>query len=402
MMNAEKGQVLSDRAVWLLAASCGVVIANIYYNQSLLVDMARSIDPGVQDIGLIPTLTQVGFSLGLLFLLPLGDTVERRGLIVRMASALCVFLLLATFSPNLAMLCVSSLLIGVMATIAQQIIPFGAQLAGPARSGKVVGTLMSGLLLGVLLARSVGAVVSAHAGWRVMLGVAAVATAGTVIVLRRALPLAAPKATLPYPQLLQSLWHLIKTQPVLRQSSMMGAMFFASFSVFWSTMALLLEGAPFHYSGDIVGLYGLVGAAGILASPMSGRMADRGEGRKVLWGAGVLAVAGYIVLRASGHSGIGIAAGVVLLDMGVWGAQTANQHRIFAIAPEARSRLNSVYMVCYFAGGAFGSAVGSIAWRLGGWHAVTWVGGILAAVPLLVLATSAREVGSPVHSANRA
>jgi predicted MFS family arabinose efflux permease len=401
-MSAEKGQVLTDRGVLLLAACCGVVIANIYYNQSLLVDMARSIDPGAAAIGLIPTLTQVGFSLGLLFLLPLGDTVERRGLIVRMASALCVFLVMATFSPNLTMLCISSLLIGVMATIAQQIIPFGAQLAGPGRSGKVVGSLMSGLLLGVLLARAVGAVVSAHAGWRVMLGAAAVATAIAVVILRRELPVAAPKANLKYGELLWSLWELIKTQPVLRQSSMMGAMFFAAFSVFWSTMALLLEGAPFHYSGDIVGLYGFVGAAGILASPIAGRMADRGAGRIVFWASCVLAVVAYLVLGASGHSGIGIAAGVVLLDLAVWAAQTANQHRIFAIAPEARSRLNAVYMVCYFAGGAFGSAVGSIAWRLGGWHAVTWVGGILAAIPSLILVMSGRTVLRAASSASRA
>lgn len=389
-MNIEKSQRLTDRAIFMLAACCGVIIANIYYNQSLLVDMARSIDPGAKEIGLIPTLTQVGFSLGLLFLLPLGDTMERRSLIVRMASALCVFLLMATFSPSLVLLCISCLLIGVTATIAQQIIPFAAQLAGPDRSGKVVGTLMSGLLLGVLLARAVGGVVSAHAGWRVMLGVAAVATAATVFVLRRALPVATATATLTYGELLRSLWGLIKTQPVLRQSSMMGAMFFASFSVFWSTMALLLEGAPFHYNGDMVGLFGFVGAAGILASPIAGRMADRGAGRTVLWSAGVLAVAGYVVLGISGHSAIGIATGVVLLDLGVWAAQTANQQRIFAIAPEARSRLNSVYMVCYFAGGAFGSAVGSVAWRLGGWHAVTLVGGVLAAIPSLVLAMSAR------------
>jgi predicted MFS family arabinose efflux permease len=401
-VNAEKGQVLTDKTVLLLAACCGVVIANIYYNQALLVDMARSIDPDAKAIGLIPTLTQVGFSLGLLFLLPLGDTVERRGLIVRKATALSAFLLMATFSPNLIMLCLSSLLIGVMATIAQQIIPFGAQLAGPGRSGKVVGRLMSGLLLGVLLARAVGGVVSAHGGWRVMLGVASVATAGAVIVLRRSLPVAAPTAAMPYPHLLRSLWQLVKTQPVLRQSSMMGAMFFAAFSVFWSTMALLLEGTPFHYSGDIVGLYGLLGAAGILASPVAGRMADHGAGRKVLWMASILAVVAYFVLGFSGHSGIGIAIGVVLLDLGVWAAQTANQHRIFAIAPEARSRLNSVYMVCYFAGGAFGSAVGSVAWRLGGWHAVTWVGGILAAVPSLVLALSARRKVVAANAAGHA
>ena len=401
-MNAEKGQVLTDRAVMLLAASCGVVIANIYYNQSLLVDMARSLDPSAKAIGLIPTLTQVGFSLGLLFLLPLGDTMERRSLIVRKAALLCVFLVMATFSNSLVMLCISSLLIGITATIAQQVIPFGAQLAGPGRSGKVVGTLMSGLLLGVLLARAVGGVVSAHAGWRVMLGIASVATAITVFILHRALPKAEPKANLKYHHLLQSLWHLVKTQPVLRESSLVGAMFFGAFSVFWSTMALLLEGAPFHYSGDIVGLYGFVGAAGILASPIAGRLADRGAGRKVLWGASILAVAAYIVLHFSGHSGIGIAAGVVLLDLGVWAAQTANQHRIFAIAPEARSRLNSVYMVCYFAGGAFGSAIGSLAWQLGGWHAVTWAGGLLAAIPSLVLARSARRTARGAIASNHA
>jgi predicted MFS family arabinose efflux permease len=307
-----------------------------------------------------------------------------------MAMALSVFLVMAMFSPNLLVLCVSSLLIGTMSTIAQQIIPFGAQLAGPARGGKVVGTLMSGLLLGVLLARAISGTVAAHAGWRAMFGLAAVVVALFVVVLRRALPVAEPTTTLRYPQLLASLWHLVKTQPVLRESAAMGAMFFAAFSVFWSTMALLLAGPPFHLNGDVVGLFGLVGAAGVIASPVAGRMADRGGSRTVLWSACGLVLVSYVVLGLFGRSISGLVVGIVLLDLGVWAAQTTNQHRIFAIAPEARSRVNTVYIVCYFAGGAFGSAAGSAAWSFGGWHAVTWVGGLLAIVPSLLLIRGSR------------
>lgn len=390
-MAGERHHELGKGTILFLASACGVVVANNYYNQAMLADIAKELDPIGNHIGLVPTLTQVGFSAGLLFLLPLGDRVERRRLIVGMAAALCIVLLGAALSPNLGILCVSSVLIGAMATIGQQIIPFGAQLAGPARAGKVVGTLMSGLLLGILLARVVGGAVSAHAGWRVMFGIAAVVVGVFVVFLRGALPLASPTTTLSYPRLLASLWSLVRTQPVLRESSAMGAMFFAAFSVFWSTMALLLEGPQFHLNGDAVGLFGVVGAAGVVASPVAGRLADNGGGRKVLWGACALAVVSYLVLGFSGKSIGGLVAGVILLDLAVWAAQTTNQQRIFAIAPEARSRLNTVYMVCYFAGGALGSAAGSVAWRYGGWIAVAWVGGLFAAVPSLFLALGVRS-----------
>jgi predicted MFS family arabinose efflux permease len=394
-MADDRHQELDGATVFLLACACGVTIANIYYNQSMLVDIAATLDPGARYIGWVPTLTQVGYSLGVLFLLPLGDRVERRGLIVKMASSLTVFLLLAMVSPSLTMLCIASLLIGSTSSIAQQIIPFGALLAGPKRGGKVVGTLMSGLLMGILLARALSGAVSAYAGWRAMFGLAAVMVAVFTIVLRRRLPLANPTTTLAYPKLLASLYTLFRTEPVLRQSATMGAMFFASFSVFWSTVAFLLESPPFNLKSDAVGLFALVGAAGVIASPVSGRLSDSGRGKLVLWGSCGLAVASYVVLGLFGGSLIGIVVGVLVLDLAVWAAQTANQQRIFAIAPQARSRINTVYIVFYFAGGAVGSAVGNIAWQHGAWHTVAIAGGILSALPgVILLLSSGRSSAS--------
>jgi predicted MFS family arabinose efflux permease len=379
------GDLTRSRLV-LLAAACGAAAANIYYNQPMLGAIAGGLRAQRQAIGLVPTATQVGFALGLLLLLPLGDRIERRRLILAMTALLCVFLLAASLAPSLITLAVASLLVGSMASLAQQIIAFGSQLARPAEQGKAVGSLMSGLLLGVLLARTLSGFVTAYLGWRAMFLVAALIMSAMIAILARSLPARRPLSDLSYPRLLRSLLSLVRAQPVLRESSAIGAMLFGAFSAFWSTLALLLEGPPFHLHSAAAGLFGLVGAIGAMAAPVAGRLSDRGHSRRVLWVSGLAVTLAFVILGVFARSLAGLVAGVILLDLGVWAAQIANQQRIFATSPEARGRINAVYMVCYFAGGATGSALGSFAWNRGGWPRVALVGGLMASISLAVLA----------------
>ena len=385
-MHDEQGQTLGRGRLLILAAACGAAAANIYYNQPMLGDIARTLGARGGAIGLVPTATQIGFALGLLFLLPLGDRLQRRSLILTMSASLSVFLGLAAVAPSLAVLAVASALLGSVASMAQQIIAFGSQLAGQANRGKAVGSMMSGLLLGVLLARTLSGTVTAFWSWRSMFGVAALLMVAVTAVLSASLPKLKALTDLPYRGLLGSLWTLVRTDRVLREASLIGAMLFGAFSVFWSTLALHLEAPPLHFHSGVAGLFGLLGASGVLAAPMAGRAADRGRGHAVLWASCASVAVAFAVFAIGGMSLAGLVAGVILLDLGVWSAQIANQQRIFATRPAARGRVNAVYMVSYFAGGAGGSALGTQALSHGGWGLVSLAGGAMGCAALLALA----------------
>ncbi|CAG9223028.1 Uncharacterized transporter YgaY [Paraburkholderia sabiae] len=368
----------SDRSLrgllLLLATIAGVSVANIYYNQPLLDDFRKSFPQSASWIGVVPSVTQLGYAAGMLLLAPLGDRFDRRRLILLQIAGMCIALLCAAVAPNLSVLVFASLAIGILATIAQQAVPFSAELAPPSQRGHAVGTVMSGLLLGILLARTAAGFVGQYLGWRAVFGASIVALIVLAVVILSKLPHSKPTSTLGYGKLIGSMWHLVVELRGLREASLTGAALFAGFSLFWSTLALLLAGAPFHYGPQAAGLFGIVGAGGAMAAPIAGKFADKRGPRAIVTLSIALAAISFVVFAVSGTSLVGLVIGVIVLDIGVQAAQISNQSRIYALKPEARSRVNTVFMVCYFIGGAAGSAVGAFVWPLFGWVGVSIAG----------------------------
>ena len=366
----------------LLALIAGVSVANVYYNQSLVESLRTSYAAEAAWVGAVPAATQLGYAAGMLFLAPLGDRFDRRRIILLQTAGLVLALVVAALAPTLAVLAAGSLAIGVLATIAQQAVPFAAELAPPAERGRAVGTVMSGLLLGILLARTAAGFIAQYFGWRAVFAASVVALLALAAVVILRLPKSRPTSTLPYGRLLASMWHLAVELPGLRHAAFTGAALFAGFSAFWSVLTLLLAGPPFHLGPQAAGLFGIVGAAGALAAPFAGRSADKRGPRAVITLSIVLVAISFVALGLSKTSLLGLAIGVVILDIGIQAAQVSNQARIYALKPEARSRVNTIYMVCYFTGGAAGSALGALAWRSFGWTGVSAAGFAFALIAM--------------------
>jgi predicted MFS family arabinose efflux permease len=376
-----------------MAAACGISVANIYYNQPLLTQMGGAY---------LPVYTQIGAGLGMFLFVPLGDMFERRRLIVLVSTATALAAILTALSPNLALLSAASLLLGLTSIVPHLILPFAAQISAPSERGRVVGTVLSGLLIGILAARTVSGFLGAALGWRAVYWIAAALMLTLAFTLGRQLPKSEPTASLTYPQLLASLATLIKKQPLLREASLIGGLLFGAFSVFWATLVYRLAAPPLHYGSRTAGLFGLVGVAGALAAAAVGRIADR-KGPRYTVGIGiVITAASYVVFAVTGTTLWGLIAGVILLDLGVQAAHVSNQTRIYSLIPEARSRLNTVYMVTYFLGGSAGSALGAYGWKLARWNGVCASGLLLS-----LLALAIHKVGQAVppassHGASRA
>ncbi|WP_375742925.1 MFS transporter [Corallococcus interemptor] len=383
---------LRPSLVWLMAVAGAVTVANLYYNQPLLGDIGRTLGADGSALGLVPTLTQVGYAVGMLFLVPLGDSLERRKVILLLCGCVGVALVAAGLAPSLNVLVAASFAIGVTTVVPQMIIPFAAQLAAPSERGRVVGTVMSGLLIGILLSRTAAGFVGTHLGWRTMFFVAAGLMGVTGAVLRFTLPSQPPVASMPYPRLMRSLIHLARTEPVLRLHALLGGLTFGAFSAFWATLALYLRSLPGHYDAQVAGLFGVVGVAGAAIAPLVGRFADRGVGRRINALAIAVLLASFGVLWLWGHSLWGIALGVVLLDLGAQANQIANQARVYSLRPDARSRLNTLYMVTYFVGGAAGAWAGMEAWTRAGWPGVCAVGAGMSLTALVVVLWSGRRL----------
>lgn len=368
-----------------MAAAAGLSVANLYYHQPLLGEIGRTFHASDRALGLIPAFSQVGYALGLLFIVPLGDSLERRRTIVVMTALVSLALMAVALAPDMPWMVIASGVVGVTTVVPQLLVPLAAHLAPETQRGRVVGTVMSGLLIGILLSRTASGLLGVRFGWRAMFWIAAALMLLLVVVLRLTLPSQPASSTLPYPALLRSLGSLVREEPLLRLHSLLGALTFGSFSAFWATLALYLQSMPEHYGPQVAGLFGVVGVAGAIAAPLVGRYADeRGDRRINMFAIGVLFLS-FIVLGLLGHSLWGIALGVILLDLGAQANQIANQARVYALRPEARNRLNTVYMVTYFAGGASGAWLGSIAWSHWGWLGVCVVGGGMALTGLLVL-----------------
>lgn len=373
---------LDSALVWLMAITCGLVVANIYYNQPLLAAIGRTFQLSDSRASLVATATQVGYTLGMLFLVPLGDKLERKRLMLLMLLGAAGCMVLAAVAPSFAVLAGASILIGICSAVPQLLVPMAAHLASDENRGRVVGRVMSGLLIGILLSRTVSGYVGAHLGWRAMFEIGAGLMVLLVALLAWKLPTDRPTFAGSYGSLMKSLLTLTREQAPLRRAALVGATLFAAFSVFWTTLTFYLEGAPFHYGSDVAGFFGLIGAFGALAAPLAGKTADtRGPGYTIVLGILVSLVA-YAILGFGGKYVAGLVVGVILLDVGVQATHVSNQSLIFSLVPEARSRLNTVYMTAYFIGGSVGSLLGGLAWARGGWPGVCLVGTVLVAVSL--------------------
>jgi predicted MFS family arabinose efflux permease len=368
---------MSQALIVLFAVACGVSVANLYYAQPVLDDIAKSFGTSSGTAGLVVTFAQIGYAVGLALLVPLGDLLTRRWLVPTVLMVTAAGLVVSAAAPDIGVLVAVGLIVGAGSVAAQILVPMAASLADDEHRGHVVGVVMSGLLLGILLARTVSGIVAQASSWRVVYVMAAGMTAVLALVLARRLPGERPRPRIGYGTLLRSAAKLLATESLLQRRALFGALGFAAFSVFWTTMAFLLAGAPYHYDDLTIGLFGLVGASGALIANFAGRWADRGwtKGTTLVF-AGLVAVS-FLPLWWGRHDLAMLIVGILLLDVGVQGLQVTNQSLIYRLAPDARSRVNSAYMVCYFAGGAIGSALGSSVYESHRWAGVCVLGGVI-------------------------
>jgi predicted MFS family arabinose efflux permease len=383
----------------LLSVAAAATVANLYYNQPLLASLGASFGATQAEIGRVPMLTQLGYGLGMLLLVPLGDRLERRRFIVIMVALAGLVLVGVSLAPSLGWFLALSGVLGMATMVPQLIVPYAATIAAPHERGRVVGTVMSGLLIGILLSRTVSGFVGERFGWRAMYAAAAGLMMIFAAALALVLPPQRPERVVPLRELYASLYTIARREPVLRLYSVLGALTFAGFSAFWSTLAFHLASLPGHYGSQVAGLFGLVGVSGALAAPIVGRINDRRDPRLVNGLAIATVLASFVVLGLFGGSLVGVGVGVVLLDIGAQANLITNQTRIFSLSPADRSRINTVYMSTYFSGGALGSWLGVLGWSRAGWTGVSLAGGALSALALAIFAVGSRPAVSASASA---
>lgn len=377
---------LSNATVRLMAVSVAVVVANIYYIQPLLSAIAQTFGLTVTRAGSLAMLSQAGTALGMLFFVPLGDKFERRSLILTLLCGAIVSLLAMAAAPNVPCLAVAAFLMGAFAANVHVVVPFAAHLAAPAQRGRVVGTVVAGILMGVLLARTFSGTLGAWLGWRAVYALAAAAMLVLGVILRWRLPTDQPETPITWRELMASLVTLVRRHPRLRESALLGALLFAGFSAFWTTLVFFLAEPPYAYPSPSAsaGLFGLVGALGALAAPAIGHLAGRHGPRFTIRISLWLTFFSFLLMGFIGKHLAGLIISVILMDLGVQGGHVSNQTRIYGIDPAARSRLNTVYMFCYFIGGGTGSLCGALAWHHAGWWGVCGVGSGALALALVV------------------
>jgi predicted MFS family arabinose efflux permease len=379
----------SRSLVLLLAMGAGLAVASIYYNQPMLGVLGTDLGTTERAIGFVPTLTQLGYAFGILFLAPLGDRYDRRRIILVKAAVLCAALLLAGAAPGIGTLLIASLVIGLSATMAQDIVPAAATLAPEASRGKIVGTVMTGALLGILLSRVVSGFVAEQFGWRIMFIAAAASIATIGAIAWRGLPRFKATTHLPYGALLASMGQLWKQHGVLRRATSAQALLSIGFSAFWSTLAVMLHGQPFHLGSAAAGAFGLAGAAGALAAPIAGRISDsRGPEFVSRLGSGLVVVSFASMALAplwppQAQLALLVAAAIGF-DLGIQAAGVAHQTIVYGIEPSARSRLNAVLFTGMFFGMAIGSALGALVLAQWGWIAVVAMATFSATAALVV------------------
>lgn len=374
---------LDRRLVLVMALISGLVVANSYYAQPLVDTIAGHFHASTTSVGLIVTASQVGYAIGLALLVPLGDLLERRRLLTWMLVGTCVCLLGMAFAPSWPVLAVAAILVGLGSVVGQVLVPFAATLARDDERGQVIGSVMTGLLLGILLSRVVAGLIAAVAGWRAVFVVAA-ALMLVASALVRTLPVHPPAVQMSYGRLLGSVVAIIREEPVLRLRMAYGMLTYASFGVFWTSIGFMLAGGIYHWSDGQIGLFTLFGVAGALAAKFAGTLADRGYAR---WQTGIfIAVTALsFLLLWTGQSRVALLAiGVALLDLGIQGTHISNQSVFYPLRPAARSRLNTAYMTGYFAAGSLGSVASAVVYGAWGWGAVCVLGAVFPVIGTLV------------------
>lgn len=399
MISTEAKAINGRWALPFLGVACAVGVASIYFNQPLLMVMGKDFGEGARAMGFVAVATQVGYAAGLLLLVPLGDIADRRSLMMRMYAGVSVALAGAALAQGLVWMVVASVCIGMMASVTHVALPMATDLVPEARRGQAIGTVMTGLLLGILLARTFAGWVSRLGSWRTVFIVAAVINAAFVPMIYKAMPRLEQRGRLGYGEAMRSLWTLFRTEPTLRDACVVGGLVFGSFSCFWTTLTFLLSS---HYGlgPSVAGTFGLIGAVGALVAPFAGRMSDRLGARAVITVAGAVLTGSYLWLwlveQAPLHIALhmaGLVIGVIVLDMGAQMMQVGNQTRIFGLDHSARSRINTVYMTMYFAGGAIGSALASWTWSRWQWNGVCALALSLIGLAGLRHAWGARQAG---------
>jgi predicted MFS family arabinose efflux permease len=380
-------RTLSPWLTFLLASACGLIAANLYYAQPLAGPISASLGLSPEKTGLIVTLTQIGFTAGLLLIVPLGDLIENRRLVLVTMGVATIGLLGAALSPSAVEFLAAALFIGLGSVAVQVLVPYAAHMAPVAVRGRVVGNVMSGLMLGIMLARPVASFITQVSSWHTVFFLSAGAMVVLGLVLSRALPQRVPKSTISYGALLVSMARLAATTPILQRRALYQTCLFAAFSLFWTTTPLLLAGPAFHLTQGGIALFALAGVAGAIATPIAGRLADRGLSRLATAFAMLCSAAAFLITHiAPEGSTLALSllvAAAVLVDFGMSANMAVGQRAIFTLSADLRSRLNGLYMATFFIGGAIGSAAGGWAYAHGGWMLTSCVG---IAFPIAALA----------------
>jgi predicted MFS family arabinose efflux permease len=380
---AKKHPELTPLTLWIMTIATGLIVANLYYNQPLLEDIAHTFHATKGKAGQVSVLTQMGYAVGMFFLAPLADMVKRKRLMVIMFAFIVLSLLIIAKAPNINVLIITSFFLGAASMIPQLLVPMAAHLAKPSERGKKLGVIMSGLLIGILLSRTFSGFISEYLGWRAVYYIAAGIMLAMWLMIGLFLPEVEPDYKGTYKQLMVSLIDLFKHEPKLRLAALRGALCFACFSAFWTTIVFLLK-QNFNMGSGVAGEFGLVGAFGAIAAGLMGRLSDKMDAYKLSGFTLLLILISFGIFYFSGHSIIGLIVGVIILDMGVQATHISNQSIIFALAPEARNRINTIYMVSYFIGGAIGTFVATALWKNYQWSGVCAVGAIISIITLVI------------------
>jgi predicted MFS family arabinose efflux permease len=376
---------LTPRQLWAMAAAAGLVMANMYYNQPLLADMARTFHASVAQIGWVAMLTQAGSAAGVVLVTPLGDATDRRRLLMIMCFIALAALAGVAVAPNLAILGLASFALGVGCIVPQLLLPFAAHLARPEEQGRAVGIVLGGLLVGAVLGRIVGGYVGRQLGWRAMYWIATGIILAVAVVLRAWLPRTQARTGLSYGRLLLSLGRLLAEQPVLRETAFAGAMLFGSINVFWSTLIFRLESPPYHYGSQEAGLIGLAGLLGALSPSVSGRWADKGDARRLTLRFAALALLAFVTFWTLGHHLWWLILGAVALDIGCNSGSICCHARNYRLLPNATNRAATIYITMAFVGGSLGTKLATYAFQRFGYSGVCAVGVAMLSLAVIIL-----------------
>jgi predicted MFS family arabinose efflux permease len=374
---------LTPLTLWIMTIATGLVVANIYYNQPLLEDIARTFHVTRTKAGQVSMLTQLGYAVGMFFLVPMADMVKRKRLMLIIFVFIVLSLVFTALAPGINIMIGASFILGAASIIPQLLIPMAAHLAKPSERGKKIGLIMSGLLIGILLSRTFSGFIGEYWGWHAVFFIAAGIMVLIWLLIWIFLPEVEPDYKGNYKQLMASMIDLFKHEPALRLAALRGALCFACFSAFWTTIVFLLK-QHFNMGASVAGEFGLVGAFGAIAAGLMGRLSDKMDAYKLSAFTLFLILVSFVVFIFSAHSIAGLIVGVILLDMGVQATHISNQSIIFALKPEARNRINTIYMVSYFIGGSTGTLLASMIWKNYQWDGVCAIGIALSIIALIV------------------